>query len=171
MADRSLTDPPQEINICPAADAEGTILISYFAAYVLFSVFSQGVKLTLLRMAREMQACLPTRRTATTMTGKKSSSAAPETTAAANTGGDQSKATINNGGDRGVQTVQREHGRVAAAAVLLKQHLFRHQGTVSAALVLGGVDILGPHLYQVGVTIALLPGKIGKAFLKPPLPE
>ena len=31
----------------------------------------------------------------------------------------------------------------------LKRHLFRYQGHVSAALVLGGVDVTGPHLYTV----------------------
>ena len=36
--------------------------------------------------------------------------------------------------------------RVAAANRLLRQYLFRYQGYVSAALVLGGVDINGPYL-------------------------
>ena len=31
----------------------------------------------------------------------------------------------------------------------LKRHLFRYQGYVSAALVLGGVDATGPHLHTV----------------------
>ncbi|XP_063979412.1 proteasome subunit beta type-7 [Diachasmimorpha longicaudata] len=39
--------------------------------------------------------------------------------------------------------------RVASADKLLKQHLFRHQGHIGAALVLGGVDINGPHLYAL----------------------
>lgn len=39
--------------------------------------------------------------------------------------------------------------RVATANRLLKQHLFRHQGHIGAALVLGGVDIDGPHLYAI----------------------
>eukprot|EP00892_Ulva_mutabilis_P007696 jgi/Ulvmu1/5299/UM022_0093.1 len=39
--------------------------------------------------------------------------------------------------------------RVVTALTLLKQHLFRYQGNVSAALVLGGVDINGPHLFTV----------------------
>ncbi|OAY78093.1 Proteasome subunit beta type-7-B [Ananas comosus] len=32
---------------------------------------------------------------------------------------------------------------------LLKSHLFSYQGHVSAALVLGGVDVTGPHLHTV----------------------
>ena len=36
--------------------------------------------------------------------------------------------------------------RVVAANRLLRQYLFRYQGHVSAALVLGGVDINGPYL-------------------------
>jgi 20S proteasome subunit beta 2 len=32
---------------------------------------------------------------------------------------------------------------------MLKQHLFKHQGHVSAALVLGGVDVSGPGLYSI----------------------
>lgn len=48
-----------------------------------------------------------------------------------------------------LDAVQMEHGRVAAAAFLLKRHLFRYQGVVSAALVLGGIDVEGSHLYQV----------------------
>ena len=32
---------------------------------------------------------------------------------------------------------------------MLKQHLFKYQGYVSAALVLGGVDVTGPSLYTV----------------------
>lgn len=39
--------------------------------------------------------------------------------------------------------------RVAAANVMLKQMLFRYQGHISAALVLGGVDKTGPHLYSI----------------------
>lgn len=48
-----------------------------------------------------------------------------------------------------LDAVQMERGRVAAAAFLLKRHLFRYQGIVSAALVLGGIDVEGSHLYQV----------------------
>jgi hypothetical protein len=32
---------------------------------------------------------------------------------------------------------------------LLKSHLFKYQSHVSAALVLGGVDLHGPHLYTI----------------------
>lgn len=39
--------------------------------------------------------------------------------------------------------------RVAAANRLLRQYLFRYQGYISAALVLGGVDVNGPHLGSI----------------------
>jgi len=39
--------------------------------------------------------------------------------------------------------------RVVTALTLLKSHLFRYQGYVSAALVLGGFDCKGPHLFTV----------------------
>jgi len=39
--------------------------------------------------------------------------------------------------------------RVVTANTLLKQRLFRYQGHVSAALVLGGVDCTGAHLYTI----------------------
>ena len=39
--------------------------------------------------------------------------------------------------------------RVVTACTMLKRMLFRYQGNVSAALVLGGVDCAGPHLYTV----------------------
>jgi len=39
--------------------------------------------------------------------------------------------------------------RIVTAMTMLKQYLFRHQGHVSAALVLGGVDPTGPQLYTV----------------------
>ena len=39
--------------------------------------------------------------------------------------------------------------RVVSALTQLKSHLFKYQGHVSAALVLGGVDINGPHLHTV----------------------
>jgi len=39
--------------------------------------------------------------------------------------------------------------RVVTAMTMLKQYLFRHQGHVGAALVLGGVDITGPHLFTI----------------------
>lgn len=39
--------------------------------------------------------------------------------------------------------------RVVTACTLLKRMLFRYQGYVSAALVLGGCDVDGPHVYQI----------------------
>lgn len=39
--------------------------------------------------------------------------------------------------------------RVVAAMTLLKQYLFRYQGYIGAALVLGGVDVDGPCLYTI----------------------
>lgn len=39
--------------------------------------------------------------------------------------------------------------RVATAMTLLKQHLFRHQGHIGAALILGGMDFHGSHLYTI----------------------
>ena len=39
--------------------------------------------------------------------------------------------------------------RVVAANRLLRQYLFRYQGHISAALVLGGVDINGPYLGSI----------------------
>lgn len=39
--------------------------------------------------------------------------------------------------------------RVSTSLTMLKRMLFRYQGHVSAALVLGGVDLHGPHLYTV----------------------
>ncbi|NWH69850.1 PSB7 protein, partial [Piaya cayana] len=39
--------------------------------------------------------------------------------------------------------------RVATANQMLKQMLFRYQGYIGAALVLGGVDVTGPHLYSI----------------------
>ncbi|XP_060518761.1 proteasome subunit beta type-7 [Cylas formicarius] len=39
--------------------------------------------------------------------------------------------------------------RVATANQMLKQYLFRYQGYIGAALVLGGVDSTGPHLYSI----------------------
>jgi 20S proteasome subunit beta 2 len=38
---------------------------------------------------------------------------------------------------------------VVAACTLLKRLLFKYQGHISAALVLGGCDSTGPHVYQV----------------------
>eukprot|EP00270_Netrium_digitus_P011227 TRINITY_DN355_c0_g1_i3.p1 TRINITY_DN355_c0_g1~~TRINITY_DN355_c0_g1_i3.p1 ORF type:complete len:281 (-),score=67.94 TRINITY_DN355_c0_g1_i3:179-1021(-) len=39
--------------------------------------------------------------------------------------------------------------RVVTAVTMLKQHLFSYQGHISAALVLGGVDITGPSIYTI----------------------
>jgi 20S proteasome subunit beta 2 len=39
--------------------------------------------------------------------------------------------------------------RVVTAMTRLKQRLFQYQGNISAALVLGGIDISGPHIYTV----------------------
>ncbi|KAJ2076962.1 proteasome core particle subunit beta 2 [Coemansia sp. RSA 988] len=39
--------------------------------------------------------------------------------------------------------------RVVTAMTMLKQYLFRYQGYVGAALVLGGYDISGPHLFTI----------------------
>lgn len=39
--------------------------------------------------------------------------------------------------------------RLITSMTLLKQHLFKYQGHVSAALVLGGVDLNGPHLFTI----------------------
>jgi 20S proteasome subunit beta 2 len=39
--------------------------------------------------------------------------------------------------------------RVVTALTLLKRTLFKYQGHVSAALVLGGCDLHGPHLYSI----------------------
>lgn len=47
------------------------------------------------------------------------------------------------------QASNESESRVITAMTRLKRHLFRYQGHVSAALVLGGVDVTGPHLYTV----------------------
>ena len=39
--------------------------------------------------------------------------------------------------------------RVSTSNRMLKQMLYRYQGNISAALVLGGVDINGPSLYSI----------------------
>lgn len=39
--------------------------------------------------------------------------------------------------------------RVVTAKTLLEQYLFKYQGNISAALVLGGVDVTGPHLWMI----------------------
>lgn len=38
---------------------------------------------------------------------------------------------------------------MVTACTLLKRMLFRYQGHISAALVLGGCDVSGPHIYQI----------------------
>lgn len=45
--------------------------------------------------------------------------------------------------------VTRKQSRVSEAMTMLKRHLYRYQGYVSAALVLGGVDVEGPFLATV----------------------
>ncbi|EIW77823.1 20S proteasome subunit [Coniophora puteana RWD-64-598 SS2] len=39
--------------------------------------------------------------------------------------------------------------RVVTAMTMLKQYLFRYQGQVGAALVLGGIDVTGPQLFTI----------------------
>jgi 20S proteasome subunit beta 2 len=41
------------------------------------------------------------------------------------------------------------NSRVVTALTMLKRMLYKYQGQVSAALVLGGVDVHGPHLYNI----------------------
>eukprot|EP00882_Tetradesmus_deserticola_P018332 GHRQ01019691.1.p1 GENE.GHRQ01019691.1~~GHRQ01019691.1.p1 ORF type:complete len:195 (+),score=90.84 GHRQ01019691.1:286-870(+) len=58
--------------------------------------------------------------------------------------------------------------RVVTAMTLLKSHLFRYQGHVSAALILGGVDLHGPHLFTIfphGSTDALPYATMGSGSL------
>eukprot|EP00878_Enallax_costatus_P001143 GHUV01001283.1.p1 GENE.GHUV01001283.1~~GHUV01001283.1.p1 ORF type:complete len:270 (+),score=62.22 GHUV01001283.1:335-1144(+) len=58
--------------------------------------------------------------------------------------------------------------RVVTAMTLLKSHLFRYQGHVSAALILGGVDIHGPSLFTIfphGSTDALPYATMGSGSL------
>ncbi|CAM9706567.1 unnamed protein product, partial [Ascophyllum nodosum] len=90
---------------------------------------TEGVRIALLRMASEIQACLPSM------------------TAHPTRHGHNGKSIITRNSN--LDEVQRGCLRVSAAAYLLKRHLFRHQGTISAALVLGGVDAVGTHLYQI----------------------
>ncbi len=42
-----------------------------------------------------------------------------------------------------------KQSRVNSAMTLLKSHLFKYQGYISAALVLGGVDCMGPQLFTI----------------------
>ena len=39
--------------------------------------------------------------------------------------------------------------RLSTAMTMLKQYLFRHQGHIGAALILGGIDVTGPQLYTI----------------------
>ncbi|XP_057668368.1 proteasome subunit beta type-7 [Diorhabda carinulata] len=58
--------------------------------------------------------------------------------------------------------------RVCTANQLLKQYLFRYQGYIGAALILGGVDIEGPHLYMIhphGSSVDLPYGTMGSGSL------
>jgi len=43
----------------------------------------------------------------------------------------------------------REQVRLTTACRMLSQHLFNHQGHVSAGLILGGVDVNGPAVYAI----------------------
>lgn len=95
-------------------------------------------------MAGEMQACLPSHGTPPSGGG----------------GGGPGRRELTR--DSGVADVQRQCLRVAAAAFLMKRHLFRYRETVSAAFVLGGVDAVGEHLYEVsGVAVARYTGAFG----------
>lgn len=58
--------------------------------------------------------------------------------------------------------------RVVSALTQLRSHLFGYQGHISAALILGGVDCSGPHLYTVfphGSTDALPYATMGSGSL------
>lgn len=58
--------------------------------------------------------------------------------------------------------------RVCTANQMLKQYLFRYQGYIGAALILGGVDVEGPHLYMIyphGSTDKLPYGTMGSGSL------
>eukprot|EP01002_Notosolenus_urceolatus_P005804 NODE_2548_length_1092_cov_23.253116_g2118_i0.p2 GENE.NODE_2548_length_1092_cov_23.253116_g2118_i0~~NODE_2548_length_1092_cov_23.253116_g2118_i0.p2 ORF type:complete len:306 (-),score=90.80 NODE_2548_length_1092_cov_23.253116_g2118_i0:50-967(-) len=44
---------------------------------------------------------------------------------------------------------QGKQSRIIAAKTLLKKHLFRYQGHIGAYLILGGVDVEGPHLMDI----------------------
>lgn len=39
--------------------------------------------------------------------------------------------------------------RVATVVRILKQHLYRYQGHIGCALIVGGMDVTGPHLYSI----------------------
>lgn len=58
--------------------------------------------------------------------------------------------------------------RVCTANQMLKQYLFRYQGYIGAALILGGVDVEGSHLYMIyphGSTDKLPYGTMGSGSL------
>lgn len=42
-----------------------------------------------------------------------------------------------------------KQSRIISAVTRLKQKLHQYQGHISAALIMGGVDITGPHLYTI----------------------
>eukprot|EP00903_Cladosiphon_okamuranus_P009473 g9028.t1 len=107
---------------------------------------TEGVRLALLRMAGEMQACLPSSRF--TVTRNRASNDDNGSEGGSNSNSNSTDVPLATR-DSSLDVVQRQHLRVAAAAFLSKRHLFRYQGTVSAALVLGGVDEAGEHLYQI----------------------
>mmetsp|Transcript_4979 Transcript_4979/g.5634 ORF Transcript_4979/g.5634 Transcript_4979/m.5634 type:complete len:294 (+) Transcript_4979:83-964(+) len=43
----------------------------------------------------------------------------------------------------------KSQSRIVTACTILKRMLFRYQGQIGAALVLGGCDVNGPHVYQI----------------------
>lgn len=121
-----------------------------YAYHILSYPILQGARLALLRMASEMQACLPSSRFPLTRYQASNLVKGSEDDVDDSTSTSTSDVPLATR-DSGLDVVQRHFLRVAAAAFLLKRHLFRYQGTVSAALVLGGVDAVGEHLYQASV--------------------
>lgn len=123
-----------------------------FTRYTFFiDAAKQGACLALLRMAGEMQACLPSSRFPLTRDQAPNNVKRSEDGSNSNS---NSRDVLLATRDSSLDVVQRQYLRVVAAAFLLKRHLFRYQGTVSAALVLGGVDAIGEHLYQVSISSA-----------------
>lgn len=112
----------------------------------------QGVRIALSRMALDMQACLPSRGLAATRMTSSATVSATARTIKIEDGVEES--VFRHGAE--LEAVQRQHGRVASAAYLLKRHLFRYQGVVSAALVLGGIDAEGAHIYQVQYSVPII---------------
>lgn len=45
--------------------------------------------------------------------------------------------------------ITKREPRVITATTMLKQHLYKYQGGIGAALVLGGIDFTGKHLYSI----------------------